>query len=261
MVCLELSVSAVSLKPEAVQMWDAYVQGVSARNQEHLDPERSFLSTDEVPGQAARLRGGEIVVSPVGPKVPRPVPSGLIHHWAGAVFIPDAALRDVLPLIHDYGHYKDFYRPTVVQSRLRATEAGQDRFSLVVMNDSILARTAFDGDYQTSFTRVDDRRCYSISESTRIREVAGYGTPAEHRLPENEGTGILWRAFSVGRFEERDGGVYVEVEAVVLSRDIPVALRWLVVPLVRRISRAALVTSLQQTRTAVRLGGGWYAMP
>ena len=238
-------------------MWEAYVQGVSARNQEHLDPERSFLSTDEVPGQAARLRGGEIVVSPVGPKVPLPVPSGLIHDWAGAAFIPDAALRDVLPLIRDYGHYKDFYSPTVVQSRLRATEAGQDRFSLVVMNDSILARTAFDSDYQTSYTRVDDRHWYSISESTRIREVAGYGTPAEHTLPEDDGTGILWRAFSVGRFEERDGGVYVEIEAVVLSRDIPVALRWLVNPLVRRISRAALVTSLLQTRAAVRLGGGW----
>src|SRR5580658_5142577 len=73
MVCLELSVSAVSLKPETVQTWEAYVQGVSARNEEHLDPERSFLSTDEVPGQAMRLRAGRIVVSPVGPKVPLPV--------------------------------------------------------------------------------------------------------------------------------------------------------------------------------------------
>ena len=48
--------------------------------------------------------------------------------------------------------------------------------------------------------------------------------------------------------------MYVEVEAIALSRDIPVSLRWLVDPIVRRISRSSLVTSLQQTGDAVRSG-------
>jgi hypothetical protein len=52
--------------------------------------------------------------------------------------------------------------------------------------------------------------------------------------------------------EERDGGVYIELEAMVLSRDIPAALRWVVDPIVRRVSRSSLETSLQQTADAVR---------
>jgi hypothetical protein len=36
-----------------------------------------------------------------------------------------------------------------------------------------------------------------------------------------------------------------------LSRDIPGALRWLVDPIVRRVSKGAMVTSLRQTLDAV----------
>jgi hypothetical protein len=85
-----------------------------------------------------------------------------------------------------------------------------------------------------------------------MQEVADYGTSSQHMLPENEGTGYMWREFSITRFEERDGGVYVELEAVVLSRDVPLLLRWLVDPIVRRVSRNTLLISLQQMEQAVR---------
>lgn len=45
----------------------------------------------------------------------------------------------------------------------------------------------------------------------------------------------------------------MEVEAIALSRDIPVAVRWLVNPIVRRISRNSMLISLQQTKDAVRM--------
>jgi hypothetical protein len=69
---------------------------------------------------------------------------------------------------------------------------------------------------------------------------------------EGEGNGLIWRLFSLARYVERDGGVYLELEAIGLSRDIPASLRWLVAPIVRRISRGSLSTSLRQTRDAVR---------
>jgi len=56
---------------------------------------------------------------------------------------------------------------------------------------------------------------------------------------------------SFARFEEKDGGSYVEVEPIALSRDIPSPVRWLVTPIVVRASRDALTNSLQQTRNAV----------
>lgn len=45
---------------------------------------------------------------------------------------------------------------------------------------------------------------------------------------------------------------YVELEAIALSRDIPVAVRWLVAPIVRNISKNAMLISLRRTEEAVR---------
>src|SRR5262249_31728548 len=98
----------------------------------------------------------------------------------------------------------------------------------------------------------NEQRWYSVSETTRIQEISAYGTDNQHRLPPDEGMGVIWRTCTITRFEERDGGVYLETEAIVLSRDIPMSLRWMVNPIVRRISRSSLTTSLGQTRDAVR---------
>jgi hypothetical protein len=97
---------------------------------------------------------------------------------------------------------------------------------------------------------------YSISRTTRMQEIAEYGTSEQHLLPKDEGTGLIWRAYSITRLDERDGGVYIEVEAIILSRDIPPGLRWFADPIVRRVSRTSLTTALRQTRDAVacRLG-------
>jgi hypothetical protein len=191
-------------------------------------------------------------VSPAGPHVPLKVPSGLIHHWIGAGFIPNVTLDDVLPVVRSYERYKDFYHPSVIDSKLIAKSETRDEFSMLLANKSVIAKTALDSDYESSFTRLDDRRWNSITESTRIQEIAEYGTSSQRTRAENEGTGLIWRLYSITRYEERDGGVYIELEAIALSRDIPFTLRWMVEPIVRRISRSSLMTSLQQTEEAVR---------
>jgi len=40
------------------------------------------------------------------------------------------------------------------------------------------------------------------------------------QLPLNEGSGYIRRLYSFSRFEQRDEGVYVELEVIALSRDI-----------------------------------------
>jgi hypothetical protein len=70
-------------------------------------------------------------------------------------------------------------------------------------------------------------------------------------MPEDHGTGLIWHLSSITRLEERDGGVYAELEAIALSRDIPVAFRLFVTPIVRRVSRDSLATSLHQTKVAI----------
>lgn len=243
---------AATLKPETVEAWEDYLRTADARIRGRISPGAPFLWVDEIPSRASRVRNGRIVVSPAGPHIPMKISSGLIHDWIGAAFIPNATIRDVLPVLRDYGRYKEFYRPNVVDSRSVAKGESEDRFSMVLMNKVLFSRTALDSDYHASYSRLDDKRMYSVSQTTRIQEIAGYGTAARRTLPENEGTGLIWRLYSVIRFEERDGGLYVEVEAIALSRDIPAAVRFVAEPIVRRVSRDSLTTALRQTEDAVQ---------
>jgi hypothetical protein len=119
------------------------------------------------------------------------------------------------------------------------------------MNKSLLSKTAIDTTYTSSTFRLTATRAYSITRSTQIEEIENFGSPSQQKLPVDQGSGMLWRLYSVARYEERDGGVYVEIEALALSRGIPFSLRWMVEPIVRRVSRSSLTTSLEQTKDAV----------
>jgi hypothetical protein len=235
---------ATNLKPETLKAWEEYVVTANAQMQERLRPAQAFLSSDEDPGRASKLRSGEI----------------LIHDWRGEAFVPNATVHDVLPVVRDYGCYKEVYRPVVVDSKAIVTGESEDQFSMLLMNKSLISKAALNSDFRSSYFRVDDRRWYSIFEAIRIQEIANYGTRDQHTLPVDDGAGLIWRIYTITRFEERDGGVYIEVEAIVLSRDIPISLRWIVDPIVRRVSRESLLTSLRQTQSAVcsaakRVGG------
>ncbi|HLJ16626.1 MAG TPA: hypothetical protein VKV15_19170 [Bryobacteraceae bacterium] len=243
--------NAAELKQETVQAWNEYIQTVNSQMEERLHPDHSFLWIDESPDRSRRVRAGEILASPVGPHNPKKVPSGLIHHWIGAMFLPGARVDDVFSVLRDYGRYKDYYRPTVLDSKLVSHGSTGDKFSMLLMNKAVFLKIALDSDYQSSYFRLDDRRWYSVAYTTRVQEIEDYGQPDARRLPADEGGGYIWRLYSITRFEERDGGVYVEVEAIALSRDIPLSLRWMVEPIVRRVSKNSLLTSLRQTQQAV----------
>jgi hypothetical protein len=221
--------------------------------EQRLSPGNMFLWVEEAPDRFARVRAGEVIVSPVGPQNPKEVPHGLVHDWIGAAFIPHATLADVLQVVRDYARYKELYKPTVADSKMIAAGEAKDLFSMLLVYKSLFLKTALDTDYESSYVHLDDRRGYSISRATRIREIEEYGAPAQHALLAGEGSGVIWRLFSIARYLERDGGVYIEVEAIGLSRDIPASLRWLAEPIVRRVSRGSLSTSLRQTENAVLL--------
>jgi hypothetical protein len=57
---------------------------------------------------------------------------------------------------------------------------------------------------------------------------------------------------SIARFEQRDAGIYIEIDAIALSREIPAVVRFVADPIVRRMSRCSLLAWLQQTVEAVR---------
>ncbi len=243
---------AADLRPETVAAWDKYLKDVSGRDQKCLSEGGPFLSIDANANDKLRLRNGEILVFPAAPRAPVEVPSGLIHDWVGVVFIPNVALTDVLNVVRDYSDYKKVYAPNIVESRAAPADNRQERFSLVMMNKSFFTKEALDVDFRNSLACLDEKRCYSVSEATRIQEVSDYGAASSRLLPEDHGSGMIWRLYSAARFEEADSGVYIELEAIALSRDIPSGLRWMVEPIVRRTSRSSIETALKKTAAAAR---------
>jgi hypothetical protein len=97
------------LNPLTLRARQQYVQSASARMQEHLSPENRFLTIDDKRESLARVRSGEILVSPVASEGQKRAPSGLIHDWLSAVFIERAALSDIFSVIRNYDRYKVFY--------------------------------------------------------------------------------------------------------------------------------------------------------
>jgi len=245
---------ATELKDETLQAWQEYVRAANVRMERRLHGDSAFLWIDEVPGGAQRVREGQIVVAPADHGSPQKVAHGLIHDWVGAVFIPQAAIEDVFAVVNDYDRYDEIYKPAVIDSKLLESLGSERKFSMVMMQKVLSVTAAVDGEYQSSCSRVDAQRWYCISYSTCLREIKNFSQANERELPPDQGNGYVWRLYSITRFQQQDGGVYAEVEAIGLSRDIPAGIRWLVKPIVERVSRNAVSLSLEQTRNSVRAG-------
>ncbi len=251
-VGLAIEAPAAGPGPEALEAWQQHLQAVQARLRERLDGKRPFLWADEVGGRRERLRRGQILTAPQLPGGRRDVPGGLIHDWIGAVFLPEATLGQVLAVVHDYDNYREFFKPTVVRSELLERDANRYRFSMRWVKKVLFVTAAVDGVYESTDSPVDARRWFGVARSVRIQEVRNPGGPNEQVLPPDTGSGYLWRVYSISRYLEEDGGVYAELEALALSRNVPAYLRWLVNPVVSRLSRSSLVTSLEQIRQALK---------
>lgn len=249
---LVLSAHASQLRPQTVKAWNEYVQEAISEMQQRLCPGRQFLWSDEQPDRASKLHRGELLVQAASPRSPQKVPFGLIHDWIGAVWIPDVTMADVLAVVRDYDHYKELYGPAVLGSKTICRGSVQDRFMLLLTNKTLLLSIALEGDYKASYVRIDENRMYGIAHTIRVREIERYHQPGERKLQENQGSGLVWRLFSITRLEERDRGVLMELEAIELSRDIPVSIRWFVNPIVARFSKDSLAACLRQTANAAK---------
>ena len=244
--------AAAELQPETLKAWNLYTEQARARMNSRLDPRNHFLWVDEKPGRARRVRNGEILVTPMVGNGRTEVPNGLIHDWLGAAFFPDTTIDKVFDTTDEYACYKDFYKPMVVDSRALAHDGPETSFYMRWLKKALFVTTVMDADYKASYVVRNEKSRYGFVWSTRIQDVVNYGLPSEQKLPPGTGSGFVWRLFSMSRFEERDGGVYIELEAMALSRTVPGCLSWLVSPVVTRLSQSAMATSLSQTREAVR---------
>jgi len=236
--------SGAQLKSETWDAWEQYLHRAQSAMADRA--EGRFLWTDESADRLRAVREGRVVVAQAAGG-PMPVACGLIHRWIGAALLPGARVANVLAVIRDYDRYADFYKPTVIDGRTLSRGAAEDRFTIVAVDKAMFLKQAIEADYLSRFAQIDDGKWHSFAKTTRVQEIQEDGA---RRIPEGEGSGYIWGMSTIWRYLERDGGVYIESEAMALSRPIPAGLRFMVDPVVRRVSHATLAASLEQTREA-----------
>jgi hypothetical protein len=244
--------SAAYLKQATIDAWSDYVQNSNARLEESCRGRNLFLQADKDSDERARLQHGEVIVSPAIGSTPKHVPFGLIHDWTASTFLPATHVEDVIDVLRSYAEYKQLYKPTVIESYDLGASEGGEKVSMIFRSRSIMAHTAVEGEYQASYTQLDEKRWYSIAYATRIQEIENYAQPSERKLDAGQGSGYIWRMQTIARFEERDSGVYIQVEAMALSRDVPGSLRWIVDPMIRRYARKSLTAHVTAMRDTVQ---------
>jgi hypothetical protein len=246
---LAASLTATDLKPPTVQAFDDYIRRVESRlDQEVKSP--TFLWADQDPERSKQLRDGQVLAVSLTGKNAMTVPDGLIHDWIGAVFIPGATVEKTLAMVEDYNHHKDIYKPEVIDSKLLSHTGNDFKIQLRLLKKKVIT-VVLETDYDVRYTQLDKARWYSRSYSTRIQEVDNAGKSSERLQPVGKDHGFLWRLYSYWRFVERDGGVYMECQAISLTRDIPTGLGWMIEPIVRQLPKESLVNTLSKTRDAL----------
>jgi hypothetical protein len=243
---------AAELNQQALTAWENYAASAKVRMQDRLAGKSPFLWVDEDPKRRQRLNSGDIIISPLGNSHPLSVPHGLIHHWIGAVFIPGATTQDLSAVVGDYGRYSEIYRPTLIKAELLDSTGDEQKFSILWVQRVLLVTAAFYTELDSNYFALNSRQGYMTFSTTRVQQIRHYGEKDEQRLAPGEGSGYLWRLVSFARFEEHDGGLYLELEAIGLSRDLPGSLRLLLKPVIDHVPRQALATKLDQTRQAIR---------
>ncbi len=241
--------SATELKPATAAAFDRYVSAAEARIDARLRGSQ-FLWADDSPARLKALREGQVVVEPVAGEGDVVVAGGLVHDWIGAVFVPGATLDRALATAQDYDHDKVTHRPEVIDSKLLSRDGNHFHIYLRLMKKKVLT-VVLNTEHDVVYSAIDGARCHSRSYSTRIAEVVDPGKSGEHEHPIGNDSGFLWRLNSYWRFEERDGGVYIECQAISLSRDVPTGLGWLIEPIVRQMPAESLMNTLRSTRTAI----------
>jgi hypothetical protein len=242
---------AVELKGETIDEFDRYVTAVEGRINERYNVEH-FLWSDELPQpQRNSLLHGEIVIEGARNKGTTQIKNGLIHDWWGAVFIPAAALGKTMDVVQDYERHNIIYQPEVAAARILSRQGNDFRVFLRIVKAKFLVSAVLNSEHEIHFVQLDPTRIYSRSYSKRISEVSDPGKPTEHELQVGKDRGLLWRMNGYWFVEERDGGVYVESEAVSLSRDIPFGLGNVLGPILHSVPAESLRNSLEKTRRAI----------
>jgi hypothetical protein len=245
----------VQLNPRTLEAFESYIREAEKEMQETLHPTALFLWSQQVPECAQNVGRGQIVAQFWSGRGPVKVPSGLIHDWIAAAFIPDSTIHEIFAVIQDYDNHKNIYKPEVIDSKLIRREGNDFQIYLRLLKKKMIT-VVLDTDHEVHYRPVDRTRWVFRSYTTRIAEVENPGSQNERIMQPDAGHGFLWRLYSYWRFEERDAGVVVECRAISLTRDVPFGLGWAIEPIIQKLPKESLINTLEATRQALSRPAG-----
>jgi hypothetical protein len=247
---------AAELGPHTLASFQHYIELTDRRIAAEVANPSTFLWADTISDAAKRrdvferLRRGEVVVEKMttlddGHQVK--IDDGLIHDWIGVVFVPGATVDAAVSLMQDYDNHAKIFSPAIVQSKMLSRDGDHFHVFLRFHMKAVISAT-IDTENDVVFVRPAPDRAYSSIRSTKVAEVVDPGGPDEHERQPGHGSGVLWAMNTYWRFLERDGGTYVQCEAVSLSRDLPFVLGWFIKPLLTKVPKEALAFMLGRVK-------------
>lgn len=235
---------------KAVAAFNLYAGTVESRLAVQHGARDEFVSGLSTQSEA-RLRRGELLVERILPAKEMAFPGAMLHHWRGTAFVAGAKAADFERLMKDFDAYPKYFAPDVVYGNLLARTGDHLETSLRVRQHHVIT-VVMDTGYDVDFGRLDAQHGYSVSRSTRIVEIEAPGTSRERALSDDEEHGFLWRMNTYWSYEERDGGLVMQIESISLTRAIPTGLGWAIGPFVESVPRESLEFTLRSTCNALR---------
>ena len=247
------------LQPETIEAWKRYVAATERRIAAEVEDGDRFLVQDFLP-DAEPLRAALLAGEPVMDRMDTrdahgkrlDVPKGRIHHWRGAILVPNATVDHVVDSLQHRMPAEEL-QSDVVESAILWREGNRLR-TFLKLNRRSVVNMHYNTEHEVEYVRPGGGRAWSRSRSLRIAELEGFGTPDEREKPVGNDRGFLWRLNVYWRYQEVAEGVLMECEIVTLSRSIPFLMRWMVAPIVNREGRAAMLNMLRAMRTRLDPG-------
>ena len=240
----------------AIRAFNAYAGKVESRLVQQHQATIGFLASVGPRAKTdARLRRSELVIEQLTPPTEANMPGAMLHHWRGTAFVRGSTAADFERLMKDFSSYPQQFSPQVVQAQILSPHRGRipDQFTATMrVRQHHVITVVMDTAYDISYGQLDAQHGYSAARSTRISEIGSAGTPKEHALNDGDEHGFLWRMNTYWSYEERDGGLYMQVESISLTRSIPTGLGWAVRPYVESVPRESLEFTLRSVCSALK---------
>ena len=250
------SLEAAELQTDTIRAWNLYASATEQRIEQELKSSKGFLALDfQSPKNRAAERKtvmeGSIPVMKLvsknlnGGKID--IPSGMVHHWRGSIFIPGVSIDLVMSRIVNPS-LEDTRQEDVLDSRV--LDRGSDSLKLYLKLRRVkFVTVVYNTEHAIRYGWRGDSQAFSRSVATRIAEVENAASAKEREKPIGNDRGFLWKINSYWRYEQVDGGVFVECESISLSRTVPSFLEFMIRPLIDSAARESMTRTLDSMKT------------